>query len=260
MPADPGCYATAAESINVKLFKSVRTFGSLKCSVIQSDALDEAKSGLVILNHGFGASGDDLVDVGAMLMGESEIIAAKFRFVFPEAPIDLEPMGMPGGRAWWPINMAQLAEINQTQDYSALTRISPPGMPTATSLLAAALQEMRTTYNAVEDTIVLGGFSQGAMISTHLTLSTGFKPALLALFSGTLLCREEWKRLAAAHPHCGVLQSHGIEDPILPFGAATELSKMLTDAGFEVDFVQFHGGHTIPINVLQKLSERLELI
>jgi len=242
----------------VKLSKLVRIFGSLRCTVIQSDTLDETHCGLVILNHGFGASGDDLVDIGAMMMDESEVVAARFRFVFPEAPIDLGPMGMPGGRAWWPINMAQLAEVNQTRDYSELTRISPPGMPEATSLLAAALHDMRTFYRVEEDRIVLGGFSQGAMISTHLTLSTGLQPALLALFSGTLLCRDEWTRLALAHPHCSVLQSHGFEDPILPFGAATELSEMLTDAGFEVDFIPFHGGHTIPMNVLQKLSERLE--
>lgn len=243
----------------MKLSKLVRTCGSLKCSVIQSDTLD-AQSGLVILNHGFGASGDDLVEIGAMLMDESEVIAAKFRFVFPEAPIDLGPMGMLGGRAWWPINMTQLAEINQTQDYSELTRISPPGMSEATSLLAAAVQEMRSIYRVEEDRIVLGGFSQGAMISTHLTLATGFQPALLTLFSGTLLCCDEWTRLAIAHPHCRILQSHGYEDSILPFGAATELSQMLTDAGFEMDFLAFHGGHTIPMNVLQKLSERLELI
>ena len=126
----------------MKLSKLVRIFGSLKCSVIESDTLDAAHGGLVILNHGFGASGDDLVDIGAMLMDESEVISAKFRFIFPEAPIDLGPMGMPGGRAWWPINMAHLAEINQTQDYSELTRICPPGMPEATSLLAAALEDM----------------------------------------------------------------------------------------------------------------------
>jgi len=244
----------------VKLSKLVRKFGSLKCSVIQSDTLNEAHSGVVVLNHGFGASGDDLVDIGAMLMDESEVIAAKFRIIFPEAPIDLGPMGMPGGRAWWPINMAQLAEINQTKDYSELTCISPPGMPEATSLLAAALKEMRSTYRVEEGRIVLGGFSQGAMISTHLTLSTGFCPALLALFSGTLLSQDEWTRLAIAHRHCSVLQSHGFEDPILPFGAATELSRMLTNAGFDVDFIPFHGGHTIPMNVLQKLSERLELV
>ena len=244
----------------MKLSKSARTFGTLKCNVVQSDGLDETNSGLVILNHGFGASGDDLVDIGAMLMDRSEVIATGFRIVFPEAPVDLGPMGMPGGRAWWPINMAQLAEINQTRDYSGLTGICPPGMPEATSLLATAVKEMQTTYNVAEKKVVLGGFSQGAMISTHLILSTGFNPALLALFSGTLLYQPEWTRLAVAHPHCSILQSHGLEDPVLPFGAAAELTKMLVDAGFDVEFVQFHGGHTIPMNVLQKLSERLELI
>ena len=127
----------------VKLSRSVQKFGALKCTVIQSDTLDEASSGLVILNHGFGASGDDLVDLGAMLMDDSETIAAKFRFIFPEAPIDLGPMGMPGGRAWWPINMAQLAEINQTQDFSKLTSIRPPGMPEAAALLDTAVTPVR---------------------------------------------------------------------------------------------------------------------
>jgi len=244
----------------VNLSKSVRTFGSLKCSVIQANILDEARSGLVILNHGFGASGDDLVDIGAMLINDSKTIAEKYRFVFPEAPIDLGPMGMPGGRAWWPINMAQLAEINQTQDYSALARISPPGMPAATSSLAAALQEMQAVYRTAEGKTVLGGFSQGAMVCTNLVLSTGFNPALLVLCSGTLLARDEWSRLAITHPHCDVLQSHGFEDPILPFRAATELSEILIEAGFNVEYVKFRGGHTIPMNVLQKLSERLDFI
>lgn len=244
----------------MKLSKSVQKFGSLKCSVIQSNTLDDTNSGLIVLNHGYGASGDDLVDIGGMMLSESENLAARFRFVFPEAPIDLGPMGMPGGRAWWPINMAQLAEISETQDYSQLSSVSPPGMAEATLLLTEALQAMRTEFRVTDEKIVIGGFSQGAMVSTNLTLTSSFKPALLALFSGTLLSREEWKRLAIAHPHCGVLQSHGFEDPVLPYAAATELSTMLQDAGFDVDFVAFHGGHTIPMNVLQKLSERLELI
>lgn len=222
--------------------------------------IDSANSGLVILNHGFGASGDDLVDIGAMLMDDSEAISAKFRFVFPEAPIDLGPMGMPGGRAWWPINMAKLAEINQTRDYSELTRICPPGMPEATSLLAAAVQEMRTHFNVKEFRIALGGFSQGAMVSANLVLSTGFNPALLALFSGTLLWRDEWSRMAMAHQHCYVLQSHGFEDPLLPFDAAREFAGVLTDAGFQLEFSEFHGGHTIPMNVLTRFSELLELV
>ncbi len=242
----------------MQIYKSVQKFGTLKCTIITSESFDDFEGGLVILNHGFGASGEDLVDIGAWLIEESDAIASRWRFAFPEAPIDLRPMGMPGGRAWWPINMAKLAEINATQDYSELTRISPPGMTEATQQLDAALKEMRTNLNVADNKIVLGGFSQGAMISTNLTLSTGFNPRLLAVFSGTLLCRDEWTRLAASHQHCAVLQSHGIEDPLLPFGAATELSKLLTEAGFDVQFIKFHGGHTIPTNALQALAVRLE--
>ena len=127
-------------------------------------------------------------------------------------------------------------------------------------LLAEAIQEIQTALNVDETRIVLGGFSQGAMISTNLVLSQNFNPAMLVLFSGTLLNRDEWVRLAADHRKCDVLQSHGLEDPILPFGAAKELTAMLSDAGFNIDFVQFHGGHTIPMNVLQQLSARLEQI
>ena len=39
-----------------------------------------------------------------------------------------------------------------------------------------------------------------------------------------------------------------------------QLEAMLKNSGFNVDFVEFHGGHTIPMNVLQKLSAQLELI
>lgn len=212
----------------------------------------------MILNHGFGASGDDLVDIGAMLIDESDEIATLWKFVFPEAPIDLGPMGMPGGRAWWPINMAQLAEINQSHDYSELTRVSPPGMTEATNQLNDALQAMKSTFNVDDNHIVLGGFSQGAMVSTNLTLSTGLNPHLLAIFSGTLLCRDKWAELAASHPHCKVLQSHGLEDPILPFGAATELFDLFSNAGFDAKFIKFHGGHTIPTNALQAFAKQLE--
>ena len=156
--------------------------------------------------------------------------------------------------------MAKLAEINQTRDYSALTGICPPGMPEATSLVAAAVREMQSTFQVKESQTVLGGFSQRAMVSTHLALSKTFNPALLALFSGTLLCQDEWNRLAISHPHCYVLQSHGIEDPVLPLTAAKELAQLLTDAGFKLEFIEFHGGHTIPMNVLQRFSELLELI
>lgn len=242
----------------MKLNAKHRTIELLQCLVIDAIKEGEDPKFLVILNHGFGASGDDLADLAPMLIQESEAIAGACRFVFPEAPVDLASVGMPGGRAWWPINMAKLAEMNQTRNYSELTLLKPPGMDSAAKGLMTSVRSMLQEWNLNERQLVLGGFSQGAMVSTHVTLENRLQPAMLALFSGTLLNSEEWQLLAAAHPGCPVFQSHGYQDPILPFHPSEELRDMLQNAGFDVEFQAFHGPHTIPMSALQRFRERLE--
>ena len=242
----------------MKLNAAHRTIESLQCLVIDALKSGEVPKFLVILNHGFGASGDDLADLAPMLIQESDAIAKSCRFVFPEAPVDLASVGMPGGRAWWPINMAKLAEMNQTRNYSELTLLKPPGMESAACALMTSIRSMLQEWTLAEDQLVLGGFSQGAMVSTHVTLENRLQPALLALFSGTLLNSEEWQLLATAHPGCQVFQSHGYQDPILPFHPSEELRDLLQNAGFNVEFQAFHGPHTIPMSALQRFQERLE--
>jgi phospholipase/carboxylesterase len=237
---------------------SNRLFGQLRCRVVDAIPGDETPSLIVILNHGFGAPGDDLADFGPMMIESSERIAATCRFVFPAAPVDLGPMGMPGGRAWWPINMAQLAEINQTQNFEQLTELEPPGMQHAGLLLSETIRAALADAELDESRLIVGGFSQGAMVSTHVTLTEQLTLALLALFSGMLLHRAEWQRLAEAHPGCSVLQSHGRQDPLLPFAPAEQLCELLKKSGFDVEFMAFNGQHTIPLNVLQRLQAKIE--
>ena len=54
-----------------------------------------------------------------------------------------------------------------------------------------------------------------------------------------------------------VLQSHGTIDQILPFKAATRLHDLFTEAGFDVDFIEFEGVHTIPAESITNLAELL---
>ena len=88
---------------------NVEEFSGLKCIVIDALPTDTKPTGIVVLCHGFGAPGSDLAGLAPELLSYDDTIATRYRFYFPEAPIDLAPMGMPGGRAWWPINMARLA-------------------------------------------------------------------------------------------------------------------------------------------------------
>jgi phospholipase/carboxylesterase len=238
----------------------VRQVAGLKCRFINALPDDTLPRMLVVLCHGFGASGDDLVDLAPSLIGSSQRIARNCQFVFPEAPVDLGPLGMPGGRAWWPINMARLAQMNQTKNYEELTRLRPDGMLAASEQLAAAVSDIQQQLEITDSMTVLGGFSQGAMVSTDVALRHQKSPAVLALFSGTLLDRDDWERLANEHNGCVVMQSHGTDDPVLPFAVARQLHELLKQQGFTAEFIEFPGGHTIPLAALQRFSQRLQQV
>ncbi|MEZ4653021.1 MAG: hypothetical protein R3E12_05285 [Candidatus Eisenbacteria bacterium] len=105
--------------------------------------------------------------------------------------------------------------------------------------------------------LVLGGFSQGAMLATDVALHLEEPPAALAAFSGTMLCEERWSELARKRTVFPVLQSHGRQDPLLPFSAAERLFALL-DEGGEARFVPFDGPHTIPGEALEAFLELLE--
>lgn len=232
-------------------------YAGLTCRIV--DALPEGQqpTGVVVLCHGFGAPGTDLVGLGPELLAFDDSIASSYRFVFPEAPIDLGPMGMPGGRAWWPINMAQLAQMHQTRSYEELTKVLPDGMDEAADQLLKAVREIQQKNGVDDSSTIVGGFSQGAMVSTDITLRGGLVPKQLVLFSGTLLCEDTWKAAGHAHTGCSVLQSHGRQDMVLPFEAAEWLRDMLTETGFSTEFVPFNGPHTIDRQVLRRFAENL---
>ena len=76
--------------------------------------------------------------------------------------------------------------------------------------------------------------------------------------SGSFLNESEWRERAPLHSGLRVLQSHGTEDPLLPFAAAEWLRDLLTGAGATVEFVPFPGGHEIPFEVFERIAVLLQ--
>lgn len=233
------------------------TCGTMRCTVLDDLPAGTEPELAVILNHGFGAPGDDLVPIGAHLLQLRPDLKNKVRFWFPQAPLSLDDMGIPGGRAWWPIDLEELAAAVQHGRIRDLRESCPPGCADARDHLQSAVQAVLEQTGLPPQKLVIGGFSQGAMISTDVALRAAVPPALLVIFSGTLLNESEWTALAAGQASMQVLQSHGRQDPLLPFQLAEELRGMLTTAGAEVEFVPFNGQHTIPLEVLDRLAARL---
>lgn len=215
----------------------------------------------LVLCHGYGAPGDDLVALADAILRMEPNLGTEFVFAFPEAPLLLGGAGPWESRAWWPIDIEALERAQAEGRSFSAGRAAPDGLPEVRAQLAASLGAFAARFELGFDRMVLGGFSQGAMIATDLGLRLSPAPLGLALFSGTLLTPAEWKplaaTLAASERAPWILQSHGRQDSLLSFGAASALRDLLVEAGLAVEFVPFDGPHTIPPEALARCARLL---
>lgn len=203
---------------------------------------------LILLLHGFGAPGDDLVPLADVLN-----VPAGARFVFPEGPLSLS-FGPGEARAWWLIDMARLAQDRAAGRVRDLSQDIPKGLAPVRETMLAFLKEIEQKFSADPRQTILGGFSQGAMLSCDLMLRTTQAYAGLVQLSGTLLAAQEWGPLLQKRKGLPVFQSHGVQDEILPYIGAERLRDTLVQAGLAVEWHNFRGGHEIPRIVLQRLG------
>jgi phospholipase/carboxylesterase len=207
---------------------------------------------VVVLLHGWGAPGDDLVPLG------QEIDAPHgTRYVFPEAPLPLQ-MGFGDSRGWWALDIERRQREIAAGRARDLSREVPKGLAEARAKMIALLDELERRFGA--KSVVLGGFSQGAMLACDVALRTDKPLAGLILLSGTLLAADEWTPLLPRRKGLRVFQSHGSADPLLPSFMAEQLRDLLKQGGLSVDWVGFRGGHEIPGVVLDRLSGFLRAV
>ncbi|HBQ19763.1 MAG TPA: hypothetical protein DEF51_54430 [Myxococcales bacterium] len=206
---------------------------------------------VVVLLHGFGAPGTDLVPLWRALDVPREV-----RFVFPAAPLTLPAMGFGvESRAWWMIDMVALERAIATGQERDMSTERPDGLLDARAQVLEMLDALDAELSPRG--LVLGGFSQGAMLSLDVALHTDRALDGLVLMSGTLINEAEWAPRMKSRAGLRVLQSHGRRDPLLPFSMAERLRALMTDAGLEVDFVPFGGAHEIPGGVLEGLQSAI---
>ncbi len=229
--------------------------GELDCQVVEAMAEGTSPELAVVLCHGFGAPATDLVPLAQELVELKPELGAKVRFVFPAAPLSLSAMGMPYARAWFHLPQEVLMGRERNWDQYALS--TPEGLAQARRALMSLLSALSAATKLPYGRIVLGGFSQGGMVSTDVALRLEEAPAGLCILSGTLICQDDWKQRAEKRQGLPVLQSHGRYDDILAFPQAERLHKLLTEAGLSVEFIPFHGPHTIAPETLERMAEFL---
>lgn len=233
------------------------THGGLTCHRL--DAADAADPEvLVVLCHGYGAPGTDLVPLGAEILAVGPQLRGRVRFVFPEAPTSLADLGLPDGRAWWPLDVAAISRAIDSGELRDLRGDYPEGVAEARAKMLEAVTSLAAEAGLPLSKVVIGGFSQGSMLAADVALRLPEPPAGLCVLSGTLVAETEWRELAKARGEMPIFQSHGRFDPILPYQGAVWLRDALVESGLPVEFHEFDGVHTIPYEAIQRLAALVE--
>jgi phospholipase/carboxylesterase len=210
---------------------------------------------LVILLHGFGAPGDDLVPLAREVDAPPGTL-----FLFPEAPIivDAGIGGSDAARAWWPIDVVRVQVAMMSGRFEEAAEMLRPGMQPAVEVVSELVEQARGRYQVASDRTVVGGFSQGAIVALEFALQRYRRPfAGLLLFSGAYLDGKTLEARARSLAPMPCVVSHGQVDPILPYSLGENLGSELARAGWCVDWVPFLGGHGIPPKAAQAAGRLL---
>jgi phospholipase/carboxylesterase len=235
----------------------LRKLGDLDAHVFGGTDREGGGSGpVMVLLHGFGAPGTDLVPLYRQAAAPPEV-----RFVFPMAPLVLDSSAPPAlaPRAFWDIDILALQQAAMAGRFLEVIDRVPEGLDAARAAVVSLLDAVDHELDA-RGRIVLGGFSQGAMLACDVALRTRRPLAGLVPMSGTVIASSEWRALAPARKGLRVLQSHGRQDPILPFVGGVALRELLTAGGLDVEWHEFNGGHGIPDAVVRRLGPFLSRV
>lgn len=180
---------------------------------------------LVVLLHGLGADGQDLIDL-ARNLGPFLPDAA---FVAPNAPAPCDMA--PYGYQWFSL-----------QDRSP--SVMAAGADQVAPLLTAFIEQELAARGLDARRLALVGFSQGTMMSLHIGPRLDPGPAAIVGFSGMLLGPD---RLAAERRSTPpVLLIHGEADQVVPFQAMAAAAAGLAAGGIAADSLRRPGlGHGI---------------
>jgi phospholipase/carboxylesterase len=173
---------------------------------------------LVVLCHGLGADGNDLIDL-APYWGNA-LPEAAFAAPHAPSPYDMLPPGSGmTGRQWFSIGNFDLA---------ALTA----GVRAARAALDGFIDAELKRLELPPDAYALMGFSQGAMTVLFTGLRRAVPPRGILAFSGALMAPETLTVEMTGKP--SVLLVHGEADPVVPVSRSRDAERSLREAGVSV--------------------------
>ncbi len=197
---------------------------------------------LVVFLHGYGADGNDLIDIGRAW----QQFLPQAAFVSPHAP---EPCGQaPVGRQWFALTFR-----DPNERWTGVNKAAP--------LLNKFLDAELARHNLPATALALVGFSQGTMMSLHVGLRRATPPAAIVGYSGMLVEPPDGNLQAFAaeiKARPPVLLIHGDRDDLIPPEALFQATQTLAALEVPVEWHLSPGvGHGIDAEGLRHGGEFL---
>lgn len=170
---------------------------------------------LVVLLHGYGSDGNDLIALGA----HWQQALPEALFVSPNAP---DPCAEnPFGYQWFPLDLDR-----------TISRVA--GAPLAREVIADFLIDLWAQTGLSARDTVLVGFSQGAMMALHVGLLLDQAPLGIVSFSGALIPPDGFESgLGTKPPVCLI---HGDLDQVVDPRLSQEAAIALQTHGYDVSY------------------------
>jgi phospholipase/carboxylesterase len=183
-------------------------------------------SQLVVFLHGYGADGNDLIELGRqwrVLMPEAAFVAPNASERSPAAPM---------GRQWFALS-------NRPPDDPSGGDERWTGAVKARGAIDAFLDAELKRLSLDDSKLALVGFSQGAMMALHVGLRRPGAPAAILGYSGLLIGPERLSEATARDARGApppVLLVHGEQDPLIPFDAMFMAAEALAGASIPIQW------------------------
>lgn len=193
---------------------------------------------LVIILHGWGADGPNLIDLGdafAQVLPDAHFIA-------PNAPYPCE--ANPYGYQWFSLVNREASHMRE-------------GVQNAAEILNKFIDEQLDELGLDNSQLALVGFSQGTMTALHVALRRTPQIACVAGFSGSLLGADLLAEEITARPPVCLI--HGDADDVVPYSSLAHAVENLKANGVDVeDHTCPFVGHSIDMEGLKKAAVFLQ--
>ncbi|MCH9610030.1 MAG: hypothetical protein S4CHLAM81_10690 [Chlamydiales bacterium] len=217
-----------------------KTIGGLNCIEVPGEGPT------IIMLHGYGSTNNDLAPLSRIMPSA--------RWLFPAGPEKIVFGPDYTGYSWFDVDVPSLRDAVREHDYPFFEKALGSDLEKASAKFRQFLGEVEGKN------LVLGGFSQGAIVALDTALTMDERIKAMILLSPSLAREKVWTERAAKKKGLPFFMSHGKEDDVLPYQLSEKLEKILVDAGLNGKLHSFTGHHEVPFSLLLELQPFLNSI